>query len=305
MAIDGTGTKQDPYVVHDWDELTTAIADDTAYVTVADNVDIDLLEIYPEGIPTTEATITFACKEFDGNGIILRNAYTLVAISGSYPVIDCAATCDALSNINFVNFYINLGNGKNLISSRKSSTPYITVSHSSFKGMLFSSTASSHTIFNKISRFFDCTFNLKATFASGGYINNTTTNFDSCWMRWDTNTRWVSDHNQQTFINTYLEGKFNALANNQHIIDISKAVCSIFNVNLDAGTYTGCDIYGYSGSILCLVNSDKLGTGVSIAGYNAASTPIGVTDSQLKDSTYLPTIFPVIPYDEGGDEDDV
>ena len=60
------------YTVHNWQELKEAIADNTAIVNVADNVDIDLLDIYPTGIPINETILDFACAVFNGNGIVIN-----------------------------------------------------------------------------------------------------------------------------------------------------------------------------------------------------------------------------------------
>lgn len=303
MAIDGTGTKQDPYVVHDWDELTTAIADSTAYVTVADNVVIDLLDIYPSGIPTNAPILNFECKEFDGNGITLKNAYTLTSRTGR-AVIELANTCDAFSNVNFVNFYINNGSGALYIIQGRKASNYPIISHCTIKGIMLSSATTTQYLFGGISKFFDCVINMKIQFSGNGYVYNQTS-YDSCWLRFDTNSRWDYASTTNTFINSYLEGKFVAKANNTKVINLGVAVSSIVNAQCEAGNYTGCSIYAYTGSVLVLVNTDKLVGNISLSGSSASVYPIGVTDSQLKDDTYLPTIFPVVPYDEGGDDDDV
>ena len=295
MAYTGTGAQDDPYVVDDWDSLTEKIADTEAYVTVADNVDIDLTKIYPEGIPYSNAQplLNFACKEFDGNGITIRNAYNLSRRTGSNAVIECAVTCDALSNMNFVNFYIN--SATELIKSRKTGS-YITVAHCTFKGIWFTSITEP---WEHIKRFFDCVFNIKyTTVGSTAYMYNTAT-FDSCWLRFDTNTKWNGSNGFQHFVNTYLEGRFTVTSNSQKIIDTGNSLVSIINATLDAGEYTGITIYSWSSSIDILVNSDKY-IGTITPTVNSGANPfIEVTDSQLKDYDYLKNIFPVVPNEEG------
>lgn len=299
MAYTGTGTQDDPYVVDDWDSLIEKIADTEAYVTVADNVDIDLTKVYPEGIPYTNAPplLNFACKEFDGNGITIRNAYNLSPRTGSNSVIECAATCDALSNINFVNFYINGGDvDPVLIRSRKSSS-YPTVSHCTFKGVLFTSHSSNTYFWRYINRFFDCVWNVKVVANNGAYFYNTAI-FDSCWLRFDTNTNW-RDYSNGRLVNTYLEGKFAARANNAKILEFGNPLVSIINAALDAGEYTGCSVYTLSDASTILINTDKFIGNIALTGYSGNVKFIGVTDSQLKDYDYLKDIFPVVPNEEG------
>ncbi len=295
MAYTGTGTQNDPYVVDDWDSLIEKIAEVDAYVTVADNVDIDLTEIYPEGIPYSNAQplLNFVCKEFDGNGIIIRNAYSLSPRAGSNAVIECANTCDALSNINFVNFYINIGS-LSLIRSRKTSN-YPTISHSTFKGVLFSSASSTYHLTDNILRFFDCVWNVKLTFTGSGYIYNDDCTFDSCWLRFDTNREWHNSGGK--FVNTYVEGTFKAKGNNRVIVELGNSLCHVLNANIVAGDYTGCTMTAGSSAAMCLINSDKVDEGITLGGTTSAM--IEVTDSQLKDYDYLKDIFPVVPNEEG------
>ena len=300
MAYTGTGTQDDPYVVDDWDSLIEKIADTEAYVTVADNVDIDLTKIYPEGIPYSNAPplLSFACKEFDGNGIIIRNAYSLSPRTGSYSIIECAATCGALSNINFVNFYINGGNIDPLLIRCRTTSITLTVSHCTFKGVLFTSHTSTTYFWQYIARFFDCVFNIKVvTTGTSSYFYNTAI-FDSCWLRFDTNMNW-RDYSNGRLINTYLEGKFIARANNTKILEFGGSLVSIINATLDAGEYTGCSVYTNGSASTILINTDKFIGDIALTGYSGNVKFIGVTDTQLKDYDYLKDIFPVVPNEEG------
>ena len=297
MSITGTGTKADPYVVHDWEELNTAIADSTAYVTVADNVVINLLDIYPEGIPNNDRILTFECKGFDGNGITIKNAYCMTQMT-TQRVIRIESTCEEFSNFNFVNFYLNLGAGTKIIETGYVSS-YPTLSKLQIKGIAFSSATGNHTLFQNIKRIFDSVINIKITFSqNNGNIYNTCS-FDSCWLRFDTNSRWAYSSVTNTFINSYLEGRFVAKANNTKIIDLGAAISSIINARCEAGEYTGCSVYAFTGSSLVVVNTNKLIGDISLSGSSATVYPTGVTDVQLKSEEYMETIFPVVS--AGGD----
>lgn len=300
MSYTGSGTQLDPYVVDDWESLIEKIADTDAYVTVADNVDIDLLEIYPEGIPYTNAAplLNFACKEFDGNGIIIRNAYSLSPRTGSNAIIELATTCDALSNINFVNFYINGGNVDPVLIRSRKSVNYPTISHSTFKGVLFTSSSSTTYFWRYINRFFDCVWNVKIVASDASPYFNNTAIFDSCWLCFDTNIRW-RDYGDGRFVNTYLEGNFVASADNTKILELGNPLVSVINATLDAGEYTGCSVYTAGNASMILINTDKFIGDIALTGYSGNVKFIGVTDSQLKNYDYLSTIFPVVPNEEG------
>jgi len=296
MAYTGTGTQDDPYVVDDWDSLIEKIAEVDTYVTVADNVDIDLTKIYPEGIPYSNAQplLNFACKEFDGNGIIIRNAYNLNVRTGSTSVVELAATCNTVSNFNFVNFYINTGTLP-FIRGRGTTSVDKLIAHSTFKGVVFTTNYSNYEPISNIGRFFDCVWNTKCTFTGNGYVSHHYPIFDSCWVRFDTNRRWAN--NGGSFVNTYIEGTFRANHDNSPVFAFGNSLCSILNANIVAGDYTGCTITAGSSATMCLINSDKVEEGITLDGTTSAM--IEVTDSQLKDYDYLKDIFPVVPNEEG------
>ena len=67
----GTGTQADPYIVYTWDEFVS-VADKAVYITCPDNLVWDMSEILPDGL-VRDVTITV--KEFDGNGLIIKNLY--------------------------------------------------------------------------------------------------------------------------------------------------------------------------------------------------------------------------------------
>ena len=298
----GTGTVDDPYVVENWAELTEAIADSTAYVTCADNLVIDLLQIYPEGIPTTAPTLLFACKEFDGNGIVIKNAYSLTALSGGdTAVIQLATTCEAFSNFNFINFYINLGGSSHSLLRRLGSTYISIVPNCSFRGIVFIE-SNQHTLFNYIRKFYNSVFNIKVIATGSLNIRSiyNTTIFDTCWLCIDSNTTWDCANGQQSFYNSYFEGNFKARQNSGKIINIGNSVASVINTNCDAGDFTGCTVYAYNSSLI-VINTSKLTGDITLTA--SSGTPfIECTDSQIKDYNYLAEIFPIVEYEEENED---
>lgn len=294
MSIGGSGTAQDPYVIHNWDELLTAIDEADSYVTAADNVVINLLDIYPEGIPSSGHLLTFKCKQFDGNGIIIMQAYNLTPRSNNSELLYFDTTCDSVANINFVDMYVHLGTNALLKSARN--TISFEMYHSTIKGILIVGTTGGYEPWTKVKRFFDCVFNLKYIFTSvSGCINNAGI-FDSCWVRFDTNSRFEVSRDEGTFTNSYLEGHFQVKGNNLKVINLGNSINSVINAVCDADTWSGCTIYAKGGATQNLVNTSKFIGTVTPEGYSASNTPISVTDTQLKDETYLMNIFPVVPY---------
>lgn len=298
----GTGTQADPYVVENWAELTEAIAETTAYVTCADNLVIDLLQIYPEGIPLNVPLLTFACKEFDGNGIVIKNAYTLTARTND-SVIKIATTCEAFSNFNFINFYINLGNGLSLVRALHTNS-FSIIPNCSFRGIVFID-GSQHKLFDHIIKFYNSIFNIKVI-ATGSLSSRSIYNtsiFDTCWLCIDSNTIWGCANGQKSFYNSYLEGNFEARANNDKIINLGISVASVINAKCNADTYTGCQIYSWTGSSLVLLNTSRLTGDITTATYSSSvSAFIECTDSQMKDYSYLVDIFPIVEYEEENED---
>ena len=75
MAMTGTGTQADPYIVDTWADFVTAVGTTQAYVEFPVNTIIDMNNVQPEGI---DSDIVFKCTQFDAkggeiNGLFLRN----------------------------------------------------------------------------------------------------------------------------------------------------------------------------------------------------------------------------------------
>lgn len=75
MAMTGTGTQADPYIVDTWADFVTAVGTAQAYVEFPVNTIIDMNNVQPEGI---DSNIVFKCTQFDAkggeiNGLFLRN----------------------------------------------------------------------------------------------------------------------------------------------------------------------------------------------------------------------------------------
>ena len=70
MAITGTGTSADPYVVTTWDELASVTSETGVYIKLGNNIDMNTE--YPEGLTSG---LTINCAEIDGEGYTIKNLY--------------------------------------------------------------------------------------------------------------------------------------------------------------------------------------------------------------------------------------
>lgn len=94
MAITGTGTEQDPYVVTTYDELVAKAAESGKYVKIGN--DIDVLAEYPDG----DAPMLSIINTVDGNNMKLKNFYK-TAGTGDYCI--SVSGDGSLTNTDFVN----------------------------------------------------------------------------------------------------------------------------------------------------------------------------------------------------------
>lgn len=98
MAITGTGTQADPYVVTTWDELLSVSDTDGVYIDLPDNAVYDMNDFYPEGIAETIQLRGF----INGNGATIKNA----AYRGGACAFKMSGNSNygSIKNLNFANF---------------------------------------------------------------------------------------------------------------------------------------------------------------------------------------------------------
>ena len=107
MAVTGTGTVGDPYIVTTWEDfLSVAIGD--VYIKCADNCVWDFNEIAPEGV----SNIVLKFLNWDGNGVKImnlahRNPNDTTKFGISFGEGSADNTTREIKNINFLNCYLN------------------------------------------------------------------------------------------------------------------------------------------------------------------------------------------------------
>ena len=95
MAISGSGTEQDPYIVDNWVDLKTCAANN---VWVELNADINLLDNYPTGnVPQ----LNVYGSKIDGKGHSILNCYHTI----NEPMIRSSSADGYIKNLNFGNIY--------------------------------------------------------------------------------------------------------------------------------------------------------------------------------------------------------
>lgn len=98
MAVSGTGTQNDPYVVTTYADLISKATESDVYVKLGN--DIDIIDEYPDGdVPQ----LTASCTEIDGDGKTISRLYKM---SNDSYCIRINAPC-TLKNTNITNIYTN------------------------------------------------------------------------------------------------------------------------------------------------------------------------------------------------------
>lgn len=263
MAITGTGTQADPYVVTTWDELVTAVYNYQSYVKLG--ADIDMNDEHPEGITTA---CELRCEELDGDGHMIKNlsAVNLVYIF----VINYSGV--TIKNCDFFNFRIE--------------------ANSSSPGVGYFAYGE-----NKSINFYMCKFSGRmAGVGYPVYINRGTASFKRCSLNLETEGLFsVIPFGNNAIIFEYTNVKFTGAFSGYLYLTLKNAYLS---GSLTDGTSlwleAGCvdsvidmecpAVSGYS-SEHCLANSDKV---------SSISSATPVTTAQLTNAAYLASIgFPI------------
>lgn len=173
MAVSGTGTQNDPYIITTYDELVEKAAESGEYLKI-DN-DINIIEEYPDG----DMPQLVIKAVIDGNNKVISNWYynsadSLILIS------DAGARVDDLT---FRNLYTN-------ISTNRYSVIYTTVAGGSdyvfnncnFSGVVNNSFCWDNSGFKYFNR---CSFNLKCTFSGELFSadNHVVPTGNSCYIK--------------------------------------------------------------------------------------------------------------------------
>ena len=271
MAITGTGTIADPYVVTTWSELAEKAAESDVYIKIGN--DINMNDEYPEGFSTQ---FTIKCASIDGDGKTIKNLYFK---SGRLFYCEYNRTW---KNTNFVNFV--LGDGNNGAAFHYNGTIYNTLTFKNCKlsGRLNSGPNNSNRVILAGGRLkFDrCSLNIYFSENTSTLSNSPDWRDLVTFLYCNCNFTGVTDKGLNMLLdNSYIKG---SLPSATISTTSSVGTGSLYSV-LDI---TVAECTGGSGTNLVLCNSEKCST---ISEYLTS-----VTTAQLTNATYLDGIgFPI------------
>ena len=278
MAITGTGTSADPYVVTTWAEFIATTADGV-YIKLPDGGGtFDMNDYYPQGITSTISLRGF----INGNGWTIKNA----AAYTSTPAFQMSTSSQngKLSNLNFENF-------------RQGFSPTSSANHAmliacgtgysgealyrcKFSGLL-QNTNDPGDYYTEIinlgtsATIEQCSFNIKSTGAGRVNVSLSTSwsaKLNNCNVKLDCEGAFFGLYMN----NTYVTGEAGSIGFTQISTD------SVIDCN---STLINHAAWGTNSNVL--INTDKY-TGT------IPSDCTGVTAAQLKDADYLSSIgFPI------------
>lgn len=152
MAVSGTGTQNDPYIITTYDELVEKAAESGKYLKI-DN-DINIIEEYPDG----DMTQLVIKAVIDGNNKVISNWYYI----GSDSLILISNAGARVNNLTFRNIYTSiLVDRKGFIQTTTSGGSDYIFNNCNFSGVVNSSFCWDT---NRVNLFKQCSFNLKCTY---------------------------------------------------------------------------------------------------------------------------------------------
>jgi len=284
MSTTGTGTEQDPFVVDTWADLITAVSQSGVYVEV-DTSQISVWN-FPNEVPSgLSSTVSWNATSVDGKGLTIKglfgsaNHFFQAAGSGTKVLknmnfLDIAKTSSSSSVWNMRDFewwncdFSGIIENGNFIQVYSGSNTFKT-------GALGQNDPEG------------CSFSLKFTGTAlfsiaAVYAYHSVFNFDGTSTSTSTQTIRANDCK---FIGGIPWGKLTLNGGGQNVIDA------------DIDTIT---TYTNSSGTVCLINTDKLASGLSVpSGFT------GVTSAQMLDASYLEGIGFHVEVEEEPEEEEV
>ena len=264
MAITGSGTQADPYIVDTWTDFVSVFNENNKYITFPADTVFDFNEIQDYANKLTGRTNTI-----DGNGVCFEN---VTLSSGTFL---SATNKNTFSNIDFKNLYFS--GDSNFISSSNNNSwvRFVNCKFSGiFQGTSHFNYSGDNTYFGVDINSVGCGFNLKfmeqAKFKASAY----SLYFYNCQIILDYGTSQTEQAwriANSLVLGRIKNGTWNFNATN-----------SIINAEITT------DLTNSNASSVSVINFDKIGEGGTYSGFTA------VTTVQLKDESYLQSInFPI------------
>ena len=273
MAITGTGTQADPYVVTTWAELASKTSETGVYIKLGNNIDMNTE--YPEGLTSG---LTVNCNQIDGDGKTVKNLYLQ---SGA--LITCAGRNSTWINTELLNWVIGNGSDAASITANGSTSGTYTFNQCKLSGRLNGGSGANTSYLAATGRikFYRSSINMQMA------ANTSTINMSADWRNCCTmeycNVNFTGETAETlniVLVNSYIKGALaSATLNATRYPDGQVSTYSVMDITAAAFTAN-------SAINLVLANSEKCS---SIEQYLTS-----VTTAQLTNATYLSGIgFPI------------
>ena len=271
MAITGTGTQADPYVVTTWDELASKTSETSVYIKLGNNIDMNTE--YPEGLTSG---LTVNCAQIDGDGKTVKNLYLQ---SGA--LITCAGINSTWKNTELLNWSIGNGSDAASITANGSTSGTYTFNQCKLSGRINSGYGGSYLAKNGRIKFYRSSINMQMT-ANTSTVDMSGDLRNCCTMEY-CNVNFTGETDKTlniVLVNSYIKGTLaSATLNATRYPDGQVSTYSVLDISAAAFTAN-------SATNLVLANSEKCS---SIEQYLTS-----VTTAQLTNATYLDSIgFPI------------
>lgn len=292
MSTTGTGTAQDPFIVDTWADFITAVGTADAYVEV-DTSQISVWD-FPREVPSgLSSTVSWNAASVDGKGLTIKGLF------GSASRFFSAATANTkiISNLNMLDI------------AKTNSTTGV------FYGRALECRNCEFSGIIEAEYFFESFSGGTMTFTTG-ILGNNDPKGCSFSLKFSGNSRFSSGTSSSSAPNFYhstlnLDGTSTSSTAQHFNLNDSKIIGGIPWNSLTLQTKSGgqnvidADIenistYTNSSSTICLINTDKLASGLSVpSGFT------GVTSAQMLNAAYLESVGFHVEVEEEPEEEEV
>lgn len=284
MSTTGTGTAQDPFIVDTWADFVTAVGTADAYVRV-DTSSITSWNFPREVASGLSSSVTWDATDVDGNGLTIKGLFG----SATNWFVGTGAGAKVIRNLNFLDmaktsattgvfhgraFEWQNCNFSGLIEDNQLISVYSGGTNTFTTGVLGQNDPKG------------CSFSLK--FSGAGRLSNSAVTAYHAVFNFDGVSTYSSAQiikaNDCKFIGGMPWTKLTLNGGGQNVIDA------------DIDTIT---TYTNSSGTICLMNTDKLASGLSVpSGFT------GVTSAQMLDAAYLEGIGFHVEVEEEPEEEE-
>lgn len=265
MAINGSGTEQDPYIITTYDELVEKASESEAYLKI-DN-DINITDEYPDG----DMPVLNIASVIDGNGKKISNWYRT---NDNYCITIAGATSQVY-NLTFANIYCKPPSFREFIHLSGYNENYHFVS-CKFRGICFYPLFDAADSYGSRNNFSSCSFYIDSKYGEGALLNNNWgyVGMRYCYVKVTGVSNSLFGTSRQTFADScYFDCKMQV-----GIYD------KLTNCVLDMQTNATFTANGSSSNALNIINSDHAPNATAGTGYAL------VDDEHWLDVDYLNSI---------------